>query len=54
MSTSLETISNSLFQPLNAEEAAMVLGGAALPLTFKDNGDGTYTYLGEDLVIKPT
>lgn len=48
----LETISNALFQPLNAEEAAMVLGGVATVHTFIDNGDGTVTYAGEDMIIK--
>jgi len=52
MSTSLETINNSLFQPLCADEAAMVLGGAATVHTFVDNGNGTVTYVGEDMIIK--
>jgi hypothetical protein len=52
MSMNLETINSSLFQPLNAEEAAMVLGGQALAHTFVDNGDGSYTYVGEDMIIK--
>ena len=48
----LETINSSLFQPLNAEEAAMVLGGAAATHTFLDNADGSLTYIGEDTIIK--
>lgn len=49
----LETIDSSLFQALNADEAAMVLGGAAATHTFIDNGDGSLTYIGEDTIIKP-
>ena len=48
----LETINSSLFQPLNADEAAMVLGGVATVHTFVDNGDGTVSYVGEDMIIK--
>ncbi len=50
--TMLENLNDSLFQPLAEEETAMILGGAGTVHTFKDNGDGTVTYVGEDLIIK--
>lgn len=50
----LERISSNLFQPVSADEAAMVLGGQETVHTFVGNGDGSYTYIGKDAFIEPT
>lgn len=44
MSTSLEKLDNSLFQPLAIEESAMVLGGAATAIGLAPAG--RFTYIG--------
>jgi hypothetical protein len=49
---SLERINDSLFRPLNTDEAAMVLGGAEYYHTFVRHGDGSMSYLGPDMVVE--